>query len=955
MTSEICMFILIDKLNILQTYTFRNKSLFLKSIFTTLILIISSVTVFAQNQKFKFENLDTPEGLSSSTCLSIYQDSEGYLWFGTIDGLNKYNGYEFKVYRSILNDSTSISNNRINAIVEDKNNHLWIGTNNGLNLFNKENERFELIDLYQQLSLRNNPRKFINDLLFDTEKNELWVATNYGVIRVELRDFKKSTEDLRFFYYFHDSDNHHSIDNHIVNSINKDKSGKIWVSTNGHNLHKYNEKKDYFERHPLKIQGNSSFNHIPNAVFIDDDNVFWVGNNLANLMLWNPTNQTLEYVSFTSNDVAIRDFYLDENGLVWVSTDGYGIFLVDKAEKSVRLNLTNDYSDPFSLPNNKPSAIYKAKDNTIWIGSYDKGVSKYDPTQNYFGHYYHQPGNKNGLNEKIVQSVLQDSNENIWISAYGGGLNLFSEETDSFSHFSHNPNNEHSISSNKILYTFESSTGDIWVCTLDGGINQFNPVTKKAIRYKHDPNNPNSIKQNSVWAGTEDREKRLWLGLRTEGLSLFDQKTSKFYNYKNVNGVENNLASNFVFFLYIDKNNRLLVGTSLGLNYVELDTFQNRIPEKLNFEEVNIKGIKDNLINYITEDYLGNIWVGADTGIYKLNTNFELIKSYSSTDGLPNNLVVGLEEDENHQIWITTKSGLSLLNPVEHQFHNFNIHDNIQGSEYQSKSITKTSDGRIIAGGINGFNIFHPNDIEISHTEELHPKVTNLKINNRSIVVGDSVGRRILLKKTLTETDFLELNYDENYLSFEFLALHYQNQESVNYAYRLKGLEEKFQNFGSQREVNYSNLTPGDYTFEIKASLNDNWQEASASSIDFTIMSPPWRTWWAYTIYAFFMISLLGSGIYLYTKRVREDQEHELDQMKLQFFVNLSHEFRTPLTLILNPVQKILSNLHTTDEIKTSAFTIQRSARRLLHLVNQLLDYRKMDVGMYLCSWRKEK
>ncbi|PKA96740.1 signal transduction histidine kinase [Flavobacteriaceae bacterium MAR_2009_75] len=919
----------------------------LKTILTCISILFITVTAVAQNKNFIFESFDTSDGLSSSTCLSIYQDSKGYLWFGTIDGLNKYNGYGFKVYKSIRNDSTSISNNRINAIVEDKNQYLWIGTNNGLNLFNPENERFELIDLYQHLSLSNNPRKFINDLLFDESNNALWVATNYGVIRIQLEDFKGKTTNLKFFYYFHDSDNHNSIDDNIVNSLIRDRKGEIWANTDGKNLNKYNKANDNFERVQVESENDFSLNHIPNIVFVDSENDFWIGNSLSNIVIWNQNDNSFNNVSFTQKDIAVRDFYLDENGVIWASTDGHGLFLIDKEEKRVKENLIHDYSDPFSIPNDKPSTIYRDKDKNLWIGSYDKGVSKYDPTQNSFGHHYYKPGSADGLNEKIVQSVLQDSKERIWISAYGGGLNLFNEEKDSFLHFTHDPNNQNSISSNKILYTFESKSGDIWVCTLDGGINKFDPDSRESVRFLHDPDNLNSIGQNSVWSGVEDNNSRLWLGLRTEGLSLYDEKTKNFYNYKNINGVQNNLASNFVFFIYIDRKNRLLVGTSLGLNYIDLDQLENRIPKYLDFAEVPINGIKDNLVNYITEDYLGNIWVGADTGIYKLDSNFKLLKSYSSKDGLPNNLVVGLTEDDNHKIWVTSKSGLSYLDPVTHQFQNFNVHDRIQGPEYQSKSIDKTKDGRIIAGGINGFNIFNPNDIEIDRSANLQPKITNLKINNQKVAVEDTVNGRVILQKPLAETSSLELQYHENYLSFEFLALHFKNQERVKYAYRLDGLEESFQNFGNQREVNYSNLVPGNYEFQIKASLDDHWEDAPISKMSFTILSPPWKTWWAYSLYALLFITLLWFGIYIYTKRVREEQEHEMDQMKLQFFVNLSHEFRTPLTLILNPVQKILSDAATTDAAKSSAVTIQRSARRLLHLVNQLLDYRKMDVGMY--------
>ncbi|MRX65327.1 hybrid sensor histidine kinase/response regulator transcription factor [Maribacter luteus] len=915
--------------------------------YIVVFFFLANFLCHGQFNNFKFENLDTVDGLSSSTCLTIFQDSEGFLWFGTIDGLNKYNGYEFEVYKAILNDSTSISNNRINAIAEDVKGNLWVGTNNGLNLFNKEKNSFIRIDLYKQLSLANNPRKFINGLMYDTKSDALWVATNNGVIKILLKDFEGDVDTLKFSYYINDASNINSLDNNVVNVILKDKGNVIWVGTNGAHLNRYDPIHDNFERILIKNDGTYELNHIPKNIFIDADNDFWIGNDLSNMILWNRKDNSFIHKSFTEDHVPVRDFYLDGNGVIWASTDGYGLFLLNKDLVKVEQNFVNNFSDPFSLPNNKPSEIYKGSDGIFWIGSYDKGVSKLDLSQNAFGHYYYQPDTPDGLNEKTVQSVLQDSHGQIWISAYNGGLNLLDEEKNSFEHFSHDPFKANSISSNKILYTFESEDGNIWVCTLDGGLNKFDPITHQVKRFLHRPSDPYSLGQNSVWSGVEDKNNRLWLGLRTEGLSLYDPVSRKFHNYKNITGEADGLASNFVFFLFIDSKNRLLVGTSLGLNYIDLNLYEDKIPEDIVFSEIKEKGIEDNLINDIIEDHLGNIWLGTDTGVYKLDPELNLVKSYSSKDGLPNNLVVGLIEDDNYNFWITTKSGLTLLNPKTGQLNNFNIHDGLQGPEYQSKSIEKTSDGRIIVGGINGFNIFDPDDIKFPTEVKLHPQITSFKLNNKRVVQGDSVNGRVLIKEPLDSGEKLRLKYNENYISFEFVALYYDNPEQVHYAYKMQGLDNEFVDMGNNRVVNHSNLQPGDYTLEVKASVDGNWEQAEVASVQFRILSPPWKTWWAYALYLAFGLFVIWGIMRYYALKVQETQQHELDQMKLQFFINVSHEFRTPLTLILNPVDKILSNLDTNPEIvKKSAISIQRSARRLLHLVNQLLDYRKMDVGM---------
>ncbi len=915
--------------------------------FLVIFCFFISSTCFGQFNNLKFENLDTYNGLSSSTCSEIFQDKEGFLWFGTIDGLNKYNGHEFEIFRSELNNQKTISNNRINAIEEDSEGNLWIGTNNGLNLYNKQTNAFTRISLYSQLSLANSSQKIINDLLFDDTTQKLWVATNNGIVKIALGDHSANTKNYEYSYYLKDQTNPNSLDDNIVNVILKDRDKKIWIGTNGQNLNKYNPVKDNFERVRIENQRPYELNHKPKKVFIDADGDFWIGNDLSNLVLWKRKENEFKHVSLVNRTIPIHDIFQDRNGLFWVSSDAFGLYLFSKGKGQITLekHIESNISDPFSLPNNKPAKIFEDKKGIYWIGSYDKGVSKLDPTNYSFGHYYYQANNPKGLNEKIVQSVLEDSKGRIWISAYNGGLNLFDEKTKSFKHFK---SSKSGLSSDRILYTFESSDGNIWICTLDGGVNKFNPENNNFQTFLHKKNDPRSIGQSSVWTGSEDIKKRIWFGLRTEGICLYDPKTNYFQTYKNTNVSENGLVSNSVICTFIDSKNRLFIGTSLGLNYVELDKLEAYVPKNISFELINEGNLEGAGINYITEDKLGNIWIASDYGVYKLNTNLKLVKSYSSNNGLPNNLVIGIKEDNQNKIWITTKGGLSMLDPKTDNFKNFNVHDGIQGPEFQTKSIEKTKNGRIIVGGINGFNIFHPSDIKTTVTDTLHPLITKFKLNNKVVSAGDTINGRILLNKGISKTRDLTLKYDENYISFEIVALHFDNSEQVKYAYRMKGLDNEFIALGSNRVVNLSNLEFGNYTFEVKASLTGDWDSAETTFLNIEITPPIWRTWWAYLIYFILGSLLLWAIVHYYTLKIREDQQHELDQKQLEFFMNVSHEFRTPLTLILNPVNKILNNYRNDPQvIKESATSIQRSARRLMHLVNQLLDYRKMDVGMY--------
>lgn len=925
----------------------------LRFLFFFIFCLVNTNINYSQYSNLKFENYDLTENISSSTCLEIFQDSEGFMWFGTIDGLNRYDGYNFEVYRPILNDPTSLSNNRINSILEDNNGYLWIGTSNGLNVFDKKRQSFYRVALHDQKSKLVDQSEVVNDLLFDSKTKELWVATKKGVVKINLKKGTKHyiKEGFELYNYTTENENPNTIDNNDVTSIVKDKEDKIWVVTEGNNLNLYNSIENNFSRKTIDVSNNYELNHIPKVVMVDSDGDFWLGNNLSNLIFWDRNKKEFKQIMPVKVDIPIFHLYQDSRGIIWITTDGDGIYLLDK-KKGLIKHIVHSPTNQYSLPNNQPSKVLEDKEGVFWIATYNKGISKLVLSKSSFGHYFYASDNKKGLSGKIAQSVLQDSKGRIWIGTDGSGLNLFNEKNKTFTHFKHIPNNNQTLSSDKIVYLSESFDNSLWVSTWDGGLNKFNPSTGKVQQYKYNPKNPFSIGQNTVWCTVEDAKKRLWLGTQSEGLNLFDSKTGNFYKYKNIKGKENSLVSNLVFFNFIDSKNRLLLGTSLGLSIVELDKLDNYIPKEIDFIELSEPLIQGTRVNYITEDSLGNIWLGTDIALHHLDENLKLIKSYSILDGLPNNLILGIKEDYNNNLWITTKGGLAKLDLQNNKFYNYNEQDGVQGLEFQSKSIEKLNDGKILVGGINGFNLFDPNKITVKE-QILKPKITKFQLFNEEVKAGQKVNERVIINSSISHTELLNLDYDEGYLSFEFVAFHYQNQKRVQYKYRMLGLHEDFISSNKNRQANYSSIPPGKYTFEVKASLNGDWDRAEVTKININVQSPPWKTWWAYILYTLILGIIIWMALYYYTKLLKEDQERELDQLKLKFFVNVSHELRTPLTLILNPVDKILASFDNPEIVKKSALTLQRSSRRLLYLVNQLLDFRKMDVGKTPLKLRK--
>lgn len=905
-----------------------------------ILFLIWSYQAGAQLTNLKFENYSTLEGLSSSTCTDIYEDSDGFIWLATIDGLNKYDGYKFTIYRPVKDDSTSLSSNRITSIAEDHLGRLWIGTSNGLNIMDKGRDRFVRFKFNNNLSVLKGQDR-INQIVFNDKSHELWIATNDGLKRLTM-DLNGSIIDEKVFR--NKSDDPDALDNLNVISLTLDRNNNLWVGTDGDHLHLY-KGGNTFEKFELGVSQVFELNHLPKQFVMNVKGDFIIGNDLSRLIIWDRQSRSVSPLNLGPKyPIPIFHIYRDSMGYFWISTDGFGIYILDQNARLIQ-HIVNNPTDPFSLPNNQPSCVLENSHGLYWIATYNKGLCKLALSRSTFAYIFHQPGNVNSLSAWIAQSVIQDKKGRIWIGTDGGGLNLYNESKNSFKHFRHDPANVKSISSDKIVYLHESRSGDIWICSWDGGLTRFDPETGNSIRYLHKADDPTSIGQNTVWCAVEDNKGRLWLGTQNAGLDVFVPEDNRFYHFINNSENSSRIVNGLVFSIFIDSHERLLLGTGAGLQVIDLlqmgEGFKKGNLSILKFTETPLTGIR---INHIAEAPDQSLWFGTDAGLYHYDVNFRLIKSYSTLDGLPNNLVVGVVVDQKGLVWITTKSGLSRLDIKNGRFNNFNMHDGLQGLEFQSKSVFQTRDGRILIGGINGLNAFYPDLVQINQ-KRVKPIISRFRLFNASVNVGDTINGRVILDKPVNRIDQISLKYNEGFVTFDFVALNFINPDQVEYAYRMKGVSNDWVYGESIRTASYSNLTAGNYRFEVKATLDGNWQMAQVTGVDIKVSSPPWGTWYAYTVYSIVVILIVWLVIRYYNRLMQEERQHELDQMKMQFFINVSHEFRTPLTLILNPLEKIISTIEDNEIVRSSALTIQRSASRLLNLVNQLLDFRKVDLG----------
>ncbi|RED95976.1 hybrid sensor histidine kinase/response regulator transcription factor [Marinoscillum furvescens] len=907
--------------------------------FKLVMLVAGFFNLFVLNGQvpsLKFDNYSTLEGLSSSVAIEILEDSEGYLWIGTHDGLNKFDGYGFEIYRNINGDTTSLSNNRITSLIEDHVGRLWVGTNNGLNFLAKGKNTFRRVDFNLQ---DNSAQNHIRALAFDPKTRWLWVGTEEGLIRFDFDSLGNTVKQLRF------TDSTNKIDGSEIDDIVISEKGDVWMVTGRGILHHYLQAEQKFETFQLPEKTSTEINQWPFHLIETIDGEILIGNDLEHLMKFDPSSRSFTVLNLQlGNTVAVSHMLCDTRGNIWLSSDGYGLFVLD-SELRLRDHITHDPKKPSSLPNNQPAFTYEDSNEIFWIGTYNKGFCKLSAARSAFVHLTHSREEPNGLSGPIAQAVVVDKKDRVWIGIDGGGLTLYDEHENTFRHFRSDDDNPHTISSDKIVYLCEGKEGGIWACTWDKGINRFDPKTEKAVRYLKEEANQHSISENTIICAAPDRSKGLWVGTFESGINYFDPGKNKFFRFTNQLIERAGLPNSRVQHLFIDKQNRLLVGSTSGLAVVDLNRFDYENPEELPFipfDKVPFQGMR---ITHITQGPDGDIWVGSNTGLHRVDEDFSKITSYNVLSGLANNLVVGVTVELDGTVWFTSKGGLSRLNPEKGRIINFSEQDGIQGAEFQSKSIFQKHDGRIFIGGINGLNIFHPDDVVLNHVA-VDPMITGLRVLNTEIGVGDTLIDRVLLEKPLNQTEGINLKYNEGFLTIDFVALHYLSQEHVKYAHRMLGVSDDWVYVENEnRSATFSNLTSGDYRFEVMATLDDNWDNSSVAALDIHVATPPWRTVYAYLVYCLVVALITWIILRYYSRTMREIRRRELDHNKMEFFMNVSHEFRTPLALILNPVDKLLAELDPNEKPYESALTIQRSSMKLVNLVNQLLDFRKVDLG----------
>ena len=913
-------------------------------IITFTLLITFCSPVLAQKPTIKFQHLSLEEGLSQSTVYAILQDSKGFMWFGTQDGLNKYDGYQFTIYRHNPQNAKSLSHNEVFTLYEDSIGTLWIGTGGGLNQFDRKQDSFihYLHDPQNPNSLSDNTVSSIHE----DDTGMLWISTNGG-----LNQFDR--QQNTFISFKHDPKNPHSLSKNLVWPLYQDKTGILWIGTDGGGLNQFDRKLHQFMHYLPDPKDPESLSNVITSIYEDKMSALWIGT-LGGLYKFDKTLKTFKsYLHDPENPDslsyrAVWSINEDHQGYLWVATDGGGINLFDQQTEKFR-HERNDPKKATSLSHDRALSVYHDRTGAMWLGTRGGGVNYFNPQQEKFAPYRNDPYNKaNSLNNNYVLSIYEDKKGILWVGTQGGGLNRFDMTRQNVTHYQHDPKNFHSLSHDEVYSIYEDSFGILWIGTFGGGLNRFNREQNRFISFKHQPNNPDSLNNDYVLSIYEDSTKILWFGMR-EGLDQFDRQTNKFVHYVHEAGNSNSLSDDPISSIYEDKKGVLWIGTyGGGLN--QFDRQQKKFLH-YQYKAQDSTSLSHNEVSAIYEDKMSTLWIGTlGGGLNKFDRATGHFNAYREKDGLANDMIYGILEDNQGNLWLSSNKGLSRFNPKTEQFRNYDVLDGLQSNEF-NKVAYKSRRGELFFGGINGFNAFYP---ELMKDNSYIPPVviTDFNIFNRSV----SLGENSPLQQHIGETQEITLSYKQSFFSFEFAALNFLQPSKNQYAYKLEGLDTDWNEIGNRRHASYTNVPHGSYIFRVKGSNNDNVWSQKDAAIKIIVLPPPWKTWWAYTLYILIIITLIVYYIRQQKQKLWEKQqelEHEkeiavqlkeADRIKDEFLANTSHELRTPLNGIIGIAESLVDGATgvLSKATQNNLEMIVSSGRRLLNLVNDILDFSKL-------------
>jgi len=955
----------------------RNKFLIFYIVFFGLHL-----SSYSQRKNIRFENISIDHGLSQNSVVSICQDRKGFLWFGTYDGLNRYDGYKFKVFKNIPGDTTSLSKNLVWDIFEDHFGNIWVGTNGGLNKYNSEKESFRRFNENPDKSSSISSNKIRT--IFEDKSGILWIGTENGLNRY-------NSKNNSFKVYKNNPTNSSSISNNVIRIIFEDSYGNLWVGTDD-GLNLFDRQKEKFYRYTHDDSNpNSISENIIYSICEDSNGYIWVGTRSGGLNKFDKKNQIFKHYKYDpKNPNSIRYNYItalfkDKSGDLWIGTYGGGLEKYDPVRDNF-IHYQNDISNPQSISSNAIYCIMEDRSGILWIGTDFGGVNKYDKLRNQFEYYSNEPGNPKSLRNNSINCFYEDPSDNgktMWIGTWKG-LVLYNRQSQEFKSFVNNPVDEFSLSNNIVRTIAKDSEGFLWVGT-DNGVNRFDVKENKFHRYFNQTQNISSISNDQIRDILIDNLGGVWIASNSSLIDKYDRIHDSFSHF--VNDIANiKTQLNIVWVLLQDHNGNIYAGSDAG-GLSKFDKKNGKFVPFASTENTSL-AINNNKVLTVSEDKKGNLLIGtAGGGLNCLDLSTGRCRVISEQDGLISNTIHGVIEDKFGDLWVTTNRGLSRIDLTRNKIDNFNMLDGLQSNEFHVNSFCYSQTGEIFIGGIRGFNLFRPESIR--ENKFIPPIVfTDIQLFNKSIQIDKSIDGRLLLNKSITELKNITLSYRDEVFTIEFSSLDYAAPGKNSYSYFLEGYDKIWNNIGNRHYATYTKIPAGKYRLIVIGSNHNGLWNKTGISLEIVITPPFWETWWFRSIMGVLILSGLII-VYLYrTRRIRAhnrelerhvkirteeldnanvelkvqvekqkeyemmlqeslEKEKELNEMKSRFITTTSHEFRTPLTSVLSSTELLQRYSSKWDDNKKSEHfeRIYHSIEYLTKLIEDVLTISKTDSG----------
>lgn len=888
------------------------------------VFVISSLIVNCQ--PYYFRHYQVENGLSNNAVICSLQDKKGFLWFGTKDGLNRFDGYSFKIFRNIPSDTNSIGSNFIRSLYEDSNGNLWVATERGLYKYNADKESFSLLPF--------TANNLVIDVVKDTKYN-LWFIMGSTLCRFNEKTSKIEVYDTKRYF--------------LATSMCVSTNGDFWVSTSNGQLQQYLYTSNTFKAYKILPQAQSTTSLWIQKLYATSTNKVLIGTATLGVKVFD-INTFTSYSGLTSDanckEIFVRNFVEVTPTEYWIATES-GIFIYN-TESNATINLHKEYNNPYSVTDNAVYSFCKDKEGGIWACSYFGGINYSPKSYTPFNKLFPKVS-ENGLSGNVVREIHQDNTGNLWIGTEDAGLNKMDIVTGKFTHF------KPSTSSQSIAYTnihgLLVQDNNLWIGTFEHGLDVMDIQTGKVKKHYRAGSGWHQFHSDFIYCLARSGTNGIMLGT-TIGAYKYNAITDDF------SLLDSLPLYNWYSYLLEDAT-----GTIWAATYGNGIYFYNAITKQfgnLRFQANRSTSLPSDRVNSIFEDSHHKLWFATENGLSVLNKSTNTFTTYTTAQGLPSNFVLSILEDDDAHLWVSTSKGLVRFNMLTQQIKVYTVVNGLLNDQFNFNSAYKDASGRMYFGSVKGLVSFHPRDF-VANNFVPPIYITGLQVFNKDIVVGE---KNSPLQQSIINTKKIILSHNQSTLSIDFAALGFTAPEMIEYAYKMDGLEKNWTYLKTNRKAYFTDLPTGKYTFRVKAITNVTTLEGKETSLEIQILPPWWLSVWAYCTYIFLLIVAVYFVIKYYQKSINAKNQRkfelfeiekakEIYEAKMSFFTNVAHEVKTPLTLIKAPLEKVIKRNDSTPEVMAYLKVMERNTNRLIDLSNQLLDFRQTEINGFSLNFTK--